>query len=248
MQILYDKLVKSGIPTKNLPDAYDWHFAGTWDHIIPKHTPGWFNDNLDSDKKSSGFYFPKSTDLLSRSIAIMVFVYMDDDKISKIIDTIKEFDMGVAIVYRNYSYRGGSKGIPRKNIKAVFGKPLIYWSIQAAKKSKLLNKFYVSTEDPEIARISSEFGASVLKRPDNLSRDDSTTMAVLQHHFHEDLEGTEAIVLLQCTSPHRDDSLIDDCIKKYNEGNYDSLATGFHCTYEPWGKSNRPRQEIGGFL
>jgi len=144
--------------------------------------------------------------------------------------------------------RGGSKGIPRKNIKSVFGKPLIYWSIQAATKSKLLNKFYVSTEDPEIARISSKFGASVLQRPDNLSLDDSTTMAVLQHHFQEDLEDTEAIVLLQCTSPYRDESLIDDCIKKYSEGNYDSLATGFHCTYEPWGKSNRPRQEIGGFF
>ena len=111
--------------------------------------------------------------------------------------------------------RGGSKGIPRKNIKSVFGKPLIYWSIQAAKKSKLLNKFYVSTEDPEIARISSEFGAPVLKRPENLSQDDSTTMAVLQHHFQKDLEDTKAIVLLQCTSPYRDELLIDDCIKKY---------------------------------
>ena len=93
VKILYDKLVNAGIPTKNLPDAYDWHFAGTWDHIIPKHTPSWFNDSLASDKKSSGIYFPKSTDLLSRSIAIMVFVYMDDEKINKIINTIKEFDM-----------------------------------------------------------------------------------------------------------------------------------------------------------
>ena len=41
---------------------------------------------------------------------------------------------------------------------------------------------------------------------------------------------------------------IKNLLKKYNEGNYDSLATGFHCTYEPWGKSNRPRQEIGGFF
>ena len=57
VKVLYDKLVKAGIPTKNLPDAYDWHFAGTWDHIIPKHTPSWFNDNLDSDKKSSGLTF-----------------------------------------------------------------------------------------------------------------------------------------------------------------------------------------------
>mgnify|MGYP000712329321 FL=1 len=144
--------------------------------------------------------------------------------------------------------RGGSKGIPRKNIKSVFGQPLIYWSIQAAKKSKLIDKFYVSTEDPEIASISSELGALVLKRPDNLSQDDSTTMSVLQHHFQEDLEDTDAIVLLQCTSPYRDEKLIDDCIKKYKDGDYDSLATGFNCNYEPWGDSNRPRQEIGGFF
>ena len=80
---LYQKLVKAGIPTKNLPDAYDWHFAGTWNHIIPKHTPAWFNDKLNFDKETSGHYFSKSTDLLSRSIAIMIFVYMDDSKINK---------------------------------------------------------------------------------------------------------------------------------------------------------------------
>jgi hypothetical protein len=92
VDVLYKKLVEAGISTKNLPDAYDWHFAGTWNHIIPKYTPTWFNDKLDSEKAAQGNFFSKSTDLLSRSIAIMIFVYMDDSLISKIAKVINDFD------------------------------------------------------------------------------------------------------------------------------------------------------------
>jgi len=92
VEALYKKLVDAGISTKNLPDAYDWHFAGTWNHIIPQYTPKWFNDMLDSEKNDNGTYFSKSTDLLSRSIAIMIFVYMDDSIISKIAKVINDFD------------------------------------------------------------------------------------------------------------------------------------------------------------
>jgi len=92
VDILNKLLVEAGITTKNLPDAYDWHFAGTWNHIIPKYTPEWFNQKVGAGKKSKGVYFDKSTDLLCRSIAIMIFVYMDDSTISRIVQVINDFD------------------------------------------------------------------------------------------------------------------------------------------------------------
>ena len=67
--------------------------------------------------------------------------------------------------------RGGSKGISRKNIKPIAGKPLIALTIESALKSKLLNEIYVSTEDEEIAEISRKYGAKVLARPKELAAD-----------------------------------------------------------------------------
>ena len=67
--------------------------------------------------------------------------------------------------------RGGSKGVSRKNIKPICGKPLIAWTIEAAKASKLLNRFVVSTEDTEIAQIAERYGAEVLRRPADLATD-----------------------------------------------------------------------------
>jgi CMP-N-acetylneuraminic acid synthetase len=61
--------------------------------------------------------------------------------------------------------RGGSKGIPRKNIRLLAGKPLIAWSIDVTKKSKYMDKVVVSTEDEEIAEISRKYDAEVIKRP-----------------------------------------------------------------------------------
>ena len=78
--------------------------------------------------------------------------------------------------------RGGSKRIPRKNIKVFFGKPMIYWTIQAAKKSGLFDEIIVSTEDNEIANISRALGATIpFVRPDILADDFSTTHDVMLH-------------------------------------------------------------------
>lgn len=63
--------------------------------------------------------------------------------------------------------RGGSKGIPRKNIKELYGKPLIAWTIEAAKQSKLLDRYVVSTEDEEIAEVARKYEAEVIYRPRN---------------------------------------------------------------------------------
>lgn len=144
--------------------------------------------------------------------------------------------------------RGGSKGIPRKNIKKIGGKPLIYWTIKSALESELLDDFFVSTEDEEIAEITNSYGAKVIARPESLSDDSTTTLEVLKYHVMNDVPELATAVLLQCTSPVRSSDLIDKCIKQYKLGEYDSLATGFNCKFEEWGASSRPRQKIKGFF
>lgn len=86
--------------------------------------------------------------------------------------------MNVAII----PARGGSKRIPRKNIKDFCGKPMIAWSIEAAKKSKVFDKIVVSTDDREIAEIAQQYGAEVpFIRPDELSNDFTGTIPVIKH-------------------------------------------------------------------
>ena len=72
--------------------------------------------------------------------------------------------------------RGGSKGIPRKNIRLLAGKPLIAYSIEAAMKSRYIKKVVVSTEDAEIAEISRRYGVEIIKRPEELAKDESPTI------------------------------------------------------------------------
>ena len=138
--------------------------------------------------------------------------------------------------------RGGSKGIPRKNIKPIHGHPLIAWTIQAAQKSRLLDKFIVSTEDEEIAATARQYGAQVLDRPPELAGDAVISRAVIKHAL--EVTGADVAVLLQPTSPVRNDDLIDRCITAFLEGGYDSMATGFmNPVYPPHGEEHR-RQDI----
>ena len=75
--------------------------------------------------------------------------------------------------------RGGSKGIPKKNIKLLAGKPLIAYSIEAALKSKYIDRVIVSTEYEEIAEISKRYGAEVIERPEELAKDETPTIEVI---------------------------------------------------------------------
>lgn len=142
--------------------------------------------------------------------------------------------------------RGGSKGIPRKNIKNIAGKPLIAWTIESAKRSKLLDRLVVSTEDSEIAVISKEYGAEVVDRPAELAADDATTLTVLQHVLTK--IDADVVVLLQPTSPIRDEGLIDDGITRFKEFGADNLATGFICKFKEYGSYTQRRQELEGFF
>ena len=142
--------------------------------------------------------------------------------------------------------RGGSKGIPGKNIKVLSGKPLIAWTIEAAKESKMIDRYVVSTEDEEIAEISRKCGADVIARPQELATDETTTLSVLQYVIEK--IPCDSVVLLQATSPIRRGGLIDECIREFIDNEYDSLATGFTCKFIEYGKNNLRRQDIDGFF
>ena len=143
--------------------------------------------------------------------------------------------------------RGGSKGIPQKNVRQVCGKPLIAWTIEAAQQSVLLDRWVVSTEDPEIASISRLYGAEILNRPPQLATDTTPTLHVLKHALNH--VSADIVVLLQPTSPIRSSGLIDRCIRQFQDTQADSLATGFMCKYQEYALDNNlRRQDRAGFF
>ncbi|HLC46764.1 MAG TPA: acylneuraminate cytidylyltransferase family protein [Candidatus Nanoarchaeia archaeon] len=125
--------------------------------------------------------------------------------------------------------RGGSKGIPRKNIKDLAGKPLIAHTILQSLNSKLVTRTIVSTDDDEISRISKKFGAEVIIRPAELAVDTAPTEPCMLHVLEvlKEREGyvPDLVVLLQCTSPLRKKNDIDKAIKKLIDTGADSLLT-----------------------
>jgi N-acylneuraminate cytidylyltransferase len=108
--------------------------------------------------------------------------------------------------------RGGSKGIPNKNIKKVAGKPLIAWTIEAAKQSGFLDRIILSSENDSIIEVARKFGCEVpFVRPPELSGDDVPGIEPLLHAVTM-LPNYDYVVLLQPTSPLRTHDHIDDCI------------------------------------
>ena len=111
------------------------------------------------------------------------------------------------------SARGGSKRIPNKNIKNFCGKPLIAWTIEAALKAKNLGRVIVTTDNKKIASISEEYGAEVpFLRPPHLAKDETPGIDPVLHVISE-ISGYEWVLLLQPTSPLRDDEDINNMIE-----------------------------------
>lgn len=109
--------------------------------------------------------------------------------------------------------RGGSKGIPRKNIRPIAGKPLIAWTIEAALRSGLLDAVVVSTDDEEIAEVARQHGAQVpFMRPRALAQDGSPGIDPVLHALDE-LPQYGSVLLLQPTSPLRRSDDIDRCLQ-----------------------------------
>lgn len=115
--------------------------------------------------------------------------------------------------------RGGSKGIPRKNVKSIGGKPLIVHSIDTANKVTEIDKIYVSTEDSEIKKISLENNAIVIDRPNNLAQDTSSYLKTVQHLIDSipEKNSNPIVVLLETTLPIRTPLDIQKCIELLNE-------------------------------
>ena len=114
--------------------------------------------------------------------------------------------------------RGGSKGIPRKNVRMLAGKPLIAWTIEAALHAGVLDGVVVSTDDEEIAAVAREAGAEVpFLRPAELAKDSTPGLDPVLHAL-DTLPGYDAVLLLQPTSPLRSSDDIRACLRLAAEG------------------------------
>lgn len=142
--------------------------------------------------------------------------------------------------------RGGSKGIPRKNIRLLAGKPLIAYTIEAASKSKYIDRAIVSTEDEEIAEISKLHSAEVIKRPNELGEDNVTLDPVIFHAVNsiekkEDIK-YDFVLTIQPTSPLLTTETLNKTIEIMLNGDYDTLISVKDETHLYWTKKD------GGFI
>lgn len=125
--------------------------------------------------------------------------------------------------------RGGSKGIPGKNIRLLNGKPLLAYTFEAAKKAKNITRLVLNTDDEEIARVGMQLGLVLpFLRPSELAQDNTPTLPVVQHMIAElekENEYFDAVCLLQTTSPFRAEGMIDAAIEKFIQSGADSLVS-----------------------
>ncbi len=110
--------------------------------------------------------------------------------------------------------RGGSKGLPGKNIIDLAGKPLIAWTIEASLGSQYITKTIVSSDSDEILEVAKRYGSDMVKRPDELATDKSSSEVVVKHVIESIEENFDYVVLLQPTSPLRDTVDIDCAFEK----------------------------------
>lgn len=135
--------------------------------------------------------------------------------------------------------RGGSKGIPRKNLRALAGKPLIYYSIQTALGSKFQPDVYVSTDDGEIAAISEKIGAKIINRDASKSQDHTTLDPVIFDGYQQarEKEGKDydLIVTLQPTSPLLKSTSLDMALERLiEEPTIDTIISARDDTHLTW--------------
>jgi CMP-N-acetylneuraminic acid synthetase len=125
--------------------------------------------------------------------------------------------------------RGGSRGIPHKNIRALNGKPLLWYTADAALSSHRLERVILSTNDHQIAQVGQQCGLEVpFLRPEELSRDDTPSLPVVQHavrFVEQNGELYDAVCLLQPTNPMRRPEHIDACIELLDTSGVDAVIT-----------------------
>ena len=125
--------------------------------------------------------------------------------------------------------RGGSKGIPGKNIKLLGGKPLLAYTAESVKESKLLEKVILSSDNEKIIAVARELGIDVpFVRPTELAGDEAGSLEVIVHalnYLKARGEEFDTVCLLQPTTPFRSNGLIDEAIEKFRKGDYDSVIS-----------------------
>lgn len=136
--------------------------------------------------------------------------------------------------------RGGSKGIPKKNIRLMYGKPLISYSINNAKNSHYITDVFVTTDSDEIAEVAGEYGAEVIKRDESLSSDLVTLDPVIYHakNCAEKIKNKkyDVVVTLQPTSPLLKVATLDNAIEYFIKGNFDTVISVINKPHLSWGK------------
>ena len=135
--------------------------------------------------------------------------------------------------------RGGSKGLPGKNIKLLHGTPLIGWSIKIARKIERASRVIVSTDSEEIAKIALEYGAEVpFMRPQELASDESPEWLTWRHAINyletQQSGGVDGLIVLPVTAPLRDVCDVDNCIDLFEKGEVDSVITVSEASRSPY--------------
>jgi len=119
--------------------------------------------------------------------------------------------------------RGNSKGIKKKNLINFCKKPLLYWTLKQAKKSKLIDDIYVSTESKEISKLCRSMKVKVISRPKRLCADNASSETAIKHVVNNIPGKIDNIIFLQATSPLRKTNDIDNAFKKFKKTRADSL-------------------------
>ena len=144
--------------------------------------------------------------------------------------------------------RGGSKRLPRKNILDLNGKPLIAYSIEAGLNSKYIDKVVVSSDNKEILDISQKYGALTIKRADELASDTATTFDAIKHTI-ENIDRYDYVVLLQPTSPLRDENHIDEAIELLDEKKANAVVSVCEMEHSPlWSNTLDSSLSMQNFL
>ena len=157
-------------------------------------------------------------------------------------------------MYKNKTFlaiipaRGGSKRLPCKNILGLNGKPLIAYSIESGLNSKYIDKVVVSSDDDEILTISKRYGAVTINRPNELASDTATTFDAIKHTV-DNCEKYDYIVLLQPTSPLRDEKHIDKAIELLELKKSDAVVSVCKMDHSPlWSNTLSDSLSMTGFL
>ncbi len=142
--------------------------------------------------------------------------------------------------------RGGSKGIPRKNIRILQGKSLLAWTIEAAKASVTVDRVVVSTEDPDIAAVAEQWGAEVpFRRPESLAADDTPGIEVVLHAiqwFQKEVQVEQdfVVVVLQPTSPLRTTQDIEAALEMFANPKVQAVVSVCEAEHHPWWMNTLP--------